>query len=398
VIPNRRSCDASSNVQVALTLLVALVLLACGRESAPAPKSRLASERLGVEEPEGKAPGWATEAGKSLAKGMQLGAAGRVQPATVADRAYETNEPVAIRRVVYRFGIDVPAAMREAHPPLLPTGGELHIDVSEERLRARFLGTAWPIDEGSELRLRSDAPGVYLYDGKGGRPLARNHLASWFLGDELVQFRRTALTIRRDPGPSAEGPADLVCALLAEWTGSPREETMRQCAGGALPLGFRFGIWVADLTAIVPMSVPRSQLRADAVGLPRGVHSSRVRPLRDAREIGKLAPMSPRKYPDLPPSPAGAPGSATLRVTNHGSARTLIVVSGVPVGWLQPEAAGEFSGFNPGHYRVGWMRPYGQFSLLPQPFAIPGALTLGLTPIEPQLDSPRSSDSPAATR
>jgi hypothetical protein len=288
--------------------------------------------------------------------------------------------------------------MREAHPPLLPTSGELHLDVGEDRLRARFLGTAWPIDDGTEVRLRADTPGVYLYDGAGGRPLPRNHLASWFLGDEVPHSRRTALTIRRDSGPSAEGPADMVCALLAEWTASPREETMRQCSGGALPLGFRFGIWVADITAIVPMSVPRSQLRADAVGLPRAFTSSRLRPLRDAREIAKLAPLSPRKYPELAPIEAGPPGSGSLRVTNHGAARTLVVVSGVPVGWLQPGAAGEFSGFNPGHYRVGWLRPYGQFALLPAPFVIPGELSLGMTPIEPQLDSPRSSDSPAATR
>jgi hypothetical protein len=377
-----------------LGLLV--VVVGCGREE-PEPKVRLASERLGADADE-KAPSWATEAGKSLAKGMQLGAAGHVQPATAADRTYESNEPVPIRRVVYRFGIDVPAGLREAHPPLLATSGELHLDVAEDRLRARFLGPAWPIDEGTELRLRSDMPGVYLFDGAGGRPLPRNHLASWFLGDEGAQFRRTPLIIRRDSGPTAEGPAELVCALLAEWTGAPREETMRQCSGGALPLGFRFGIWAADLTAIVPMSVPRSQLRADAVGLPRAFNAARVRPLRDAREIAKLAPLSARKYPELAPFEAGPPGSATLRVVNHGSTRALVVVSGVPIGWLQPEAAGEFSGFNPGYYRVAWLRPYAQSAPLPAPFLIPGELSFGLTPIEPQLDAPRSSDSPAATR
>ncbi|HKP62704.1 MAG TPA: hypothetical protein VJV78_38475 [Polyangiales bacterium] len=379
----------------ALWMSLIALLIACGPE-APPPRQKLASERLGPEQDE-KPPSWAIEAGKSLAKGMQLGAAGRVQPATAVDRAYDASETVPIRRVVYRFAIDVPAAMREAHPPLLPTSSELHIDVAEERLRARFVGT-WPVDEGSEVRLRADMPGVYLFDANGGRPLPRNHLASWFLGDEVAQFRRSPLIIRRDPGPSAEGPAELVCALLAEWTGAPREETMRQCSGGALPLGFRFGIWIADLTAIVPMSVPRSQLRADAVGLPRGaLNATRVRPLRDPRELAKIAPLQHAKYPDLPPI-EGAPGSATLHVVNHGSTRMLIVVSGVPVGWLQPEAAGDFSGFNPGHYRIGWLRPYAQYALLPTPFAIPGELSLGMSPAEPQLDSPRSSDSPEATR
>lgn len=383
----------------AAAVLLSLVLVAslgCGREEAAGPKPRLASERLGPE-PDEKAPSWATEAGKSLAKGLQLGAAGRVQPAIVPDRAYDSNEPVPIRRVVYRVSIWVPPGLREASPPLLPSSGELHLDVGAERLRARFLGSIWPIDEGSELRLRADTPGVYLYDAEGGRPLPRNHLASWFLGDEVSPFRRANSYIRRDLGPSVEGPADMVCALVAEWTAAPREELVRQCSGGALPLAFRFGIFVADLTAIVPMSVPRSQLRADAVGLPRAWTGSHVRPLRDAREIGKL---SPRKHPDLAPITPGPPGSATLHVINHGSARTLVVVAGVPIGWVQPGAATELSGFNPGYYRVGWVRPYAQFMLLPHPVAIPGELSLGPAPPldEPQLDSPRSSDSPEATR
>jgi hypothetical protein len=381
--------------RVAAGLLSVVAALGCGREQAAEPKPRLASERLGPA-PDEKAPSWATEAGKSLAKGLQLGAAGKVQPAIVPDRAYESSEPVPIRRVVYRVSISVPPGLREANPPLLPSSGELHLDLSENRLRARFLGSVWPIDEGSELRLRADTPGVYLYDGEGGRPLSRGQLASWFLGDEISPFRRGSLAIQRDTGPTVEGPAEMVCALLAEWTASPREETARQCAGGAVPLRFRFGIFRADLTAIVPMNVPRSQLRADAVGLPRAFTSSRVRLLRDAREIGKL---SPRKHPELAPIPAGPPGSASLRATNHGATRTLVVVAGVPIAWLQPGAAAELVGFDPGYYRVGWVRPYAQFMLLPEPVAIPGELSLGMgTPIEPQLDSPRSSDSPEATR
>ena len=374
--------------------------LSCGRdtERSPAERQKLAIDRLAADAPDERAPSWATEAGKSLAKGSQLGAAGRVQPATAPDRAYDSNEPVAIRRVVYRFAIDLPAALREPHPPLLPTSGELQVDVAEDRLRARFTGPAWPIDEGSEIRLRADVPGVYLFDGQGGRPLPKNHLASWFLGDEIPLFRRTPLTIRRDSGPTAEGPAELVCALLAEWTASPREETVRQCSGGALPLGFRFGVWAADITAIVPMTVPRSQLRADAANPPRSLVSARQRPLLDARELGKLAPLSPRKNPDLPALDAGPPGSGVLRVQNPGETRVLVVLSGVPIGWLQPGAAGEFSGLNPGHYRLSWVRPYGEYRALPAPFAIPGELTLGVTPIEPQLDLPRSSDSPEAAR
>lgn len=385
--------------RLAAALALSAVLLSCGRDREAAQRPKLASDRLGESAPDERAPSWATEAGKSLAKGMQLGAADRVQPAPAPDRAYESNEPVAVRRVVYRFAIDLPAVLREPHPPLLPSRGELQIDVTDDRLRARFLGSTWPVDEGSELRMRVDVPGVYLFDGQGGRPLPKNHLASWFLGDEIPPFRRTPLTIRRDPGPSVEGPAELVCALLAEWTASPHEDTARQCSGGALPLGFRFGIWAADLTAIVPMSLPRSALRADAGNPPRTLVSAHQRSLLDAHEISKLAPLPARKNPDLPPPPSGPPGSGVLRVSNPGATRALVVVAGVPIGWLQPGAAGEFGGFNPGYYRLAWIRPYGDYRALPAPFAIPGELALGVTPLPAQLDlPPRSSDSPEAAR
>src|SRR5262249_39123587 len=156
----------------------------------------------------------------------------------------------------------------------LPSPGELHIDVSEDRLRARFTGAAWPIDDGSEVRLRADTPGVYLFDGSGGRPLGPGHLGSWFMGDEGAQFSRVPITLRLDPGPIAEGPSELIGALLAEWTGQPRGELERQCGGGMVPQGFRFGAWIADLTAIVPMTLPRSVLRADAANPPRTITSA----------------------------------------------------------------------------------------------------------------------------
>jgi hypothetical protein len=345
-----------------------------------------------------RAPSWATEVGKSLARGLQLGAANRVTPATVSDRQFDSAEPVSVRRLVYRATIELPQGLRVAHSPVLPSPSELHLDVGIDRLRGRFVGPSWPVDDGSEVRLRADVPGVYMFDGAGGRPLAPGHLASWFNGDEGEQFARQPVRLRAEPGPSAEGPSELVCALIAEWTAQPRQALENSCAGGVLMQKFQFGIWSFDLTAIVPMTVPRSQIRADAVSLPRPLAGARGRNLLETRDIERLAPISQRQAGNntgstgLAPIDAGPPGSGVLRAENRGQTRMLVVVQGVPLAWLQPRAAMEFSGFTPGYYRVSGLRPYAQTAFAPAPMVIPGELLVGLAMEVAQPESARPSD------
>lgn len=374
-------------------------LLGACRE--PIPKPELASTApppLAAEDE--RAPSWATEVGKSLAGGWQLGAANRVAPATASDKQFDSDEPVTVRRLVYRATIEVPPGVRAAHAPVLPSPSELHLDVAIDRLRGRFVGPSWPVDEGAEIRMRTDVPGVYMFDGLGGRPIAPGHLASWFNGDEGEQLPRQPVRMRADPGPSAEGPAELVCSLIAEWTAQPRQALESWCANGTLIQKFGFGVWNFDLTAIVPMTLPRSQLRADAVSLPRPLRNARHQALLDTRDIERLQPIVVKPNPNnatapvLPPIDAGPPGSGVLRAQNRGLTRMLLVVQGVPLAWLQPKAAVEFSGFTPGYYRVSAVRPYAANAAIPNPMVIPGEYQVGAIQ-EPQPQAARPDLPPA---
>ena len=373
----------------------ALGLLACGESSSPLQKTPLAHAPIEADPEAERAPSWATEAGKSLERGLLPGGGPRVAPATVGDRGFASNEEVPVRRLVYRVSIVVPDTLHAPHPPLLPSPAEIHMDVGIDRLRARFQGAAWPVDEGSEVRLRADVPGVYVFDGAGGRPLAPGHLASWFAGDEAHPIPRQHAEIRRDPGPLLEGPAELVCALIAEWTSTPRDWLEPQCSGGAIPLAFRFGMWSLDVTAIVPMTMHRVQLRADNADPPRSLASAQIRTLLSQRDIGRLPPLSPRT-PGLPVLDGGLPSGGGLMVRNRGRTRMLLVVQGVPLAWLQPGAAIEYSGFSPGFYRVAALRADADDVAMPLPTLIPGDFEIGLRD-DVQLE-PRPSTSPDAAR
>jgi hypothetical protein len=334
----------------------------------------------------------------------------KIAPPTIGDSEYASREPVSVRRIVYRFTLIVPAAMKSGRPPVAVPAGELHIDATEQRLRARFIGPGWPIDEGSEVRLRVDAPGAYLFDGEGGRPLPPGQLASWFLGGSGLRARGD-LQMRYDYGGAPnEGPGDMLCALLAEWTQNSREETQPRCAG-AIPPGFRFGAWQADLTALVPISLPRSDLRADAANPPAPLPTSDTRDLLEAEELGRIAPtpLKPSDEANLPPA---AVSGKTLRIENRTPARLCVIVQGIPIGWIKPDVVGDFAGLAPGVYRVAAQRSSGLVVLPPTLMRIPGEVRLGrevgagaacsgggcrANELEPQLGA-SSADSPAAAR
>jgi hypothetical protein len=389
-------------VELIAWMCVFVGLLAACREETKLPElAAHAPPPLAAEDE--RAPSWATEAGKSLAQGLQLGAANRVAPATASDRQFDSDEPVTVRRLVYRATIELPPGVRAPHAPVLPSPSELHLDVAVDRLRGRFVGPSWPVEEGSEIRMRADVPGAYIFDGRGGRPLGPGHLASWFNGDEGEQFPRQPVRMRAEAGPSADGPSELVCALISEWSAQPRQALEAWCANGTLIQRFGFGVWNFDLTAIVPMTMPRSQLRADAVNLPRPLMNARPRALLETRDVERLQPIVVRpnanatganaNAPALAPIDAGPPGSGVLRAENRGLTRMLLVVQGVPLAWLQPRAAMEFSGFTPGYYRVSGVRPYAQNAATPNPMVIPGEFVVGLVadavqPEAAKLDAP----------
>jgi hypothetical protein len=301
-----------------------------------------------------------------------------VQPPIMADPAYDSDEIVPARHLVYRVSFVVPPALRGRREAMLPPSGELHIDVSADRLRARFLGPGWPLEEGTELRLRSDMPGTYLFDGKGGRSLGPGQLASWFQGHEAGRAR-TYVYIRREPGLHDSGPGDLLCALLAEWSGQPREDLAPRCQGAAMPPGFRIGLWTAELTAIVPIKSPRRKLRADAGDPPEAVAYMPGRPMLDPGELVHLAPLRVRvdKLDPERTRPVDPNQPGIVQVDNRADARVVVVVQGVPVGWVAEHERVSLEGFTPGHYRVGAVRPLGQPAMTPTLLRIPGALRFG---------------------
>lgn len=205
-----------------------------------------------------------------------------IEPASHGDDDYANDEPVVARRYVYRVRMIVPAGLGDTSARVTVPAAELYIDVSHERLRARFVGNGWPVGAGSEVRLRRDRPGVYVFDGEGGRPLEPGQLSTWFEGGPVTR-RGPPLRVfatyghpRRQPPPDdEEDPGELVCALLAELASESREPVIRRCELGA-PHLWRLGFWHAERTASVRIELARSSLRADERNPPPPRRSGRA--------------------------------------------------------------------------------------------------------------------------
>lgn len=297
-----------------------------------------------------------------------------VQPAAHGDGEYASEEPVEAARFVYRVRMIVPAGLGSGADRITLPAAELFVDVSRDRLRARFAGTGWPVPAGSEVRLRRDRPGVYLFDGHGGRPLEPGELASWFEGGAVTR-RGPPLRVvahygrprrRRAPEVEEEAPGELICALLAEWAGEERESHMRRCERGA-PQLWRLGFWRGEQTAGVPLDVPRSALRADEQDPPEPIGTENSRAFLEPEALSRIRPEGPP--PEEPEE--GAPPQG-LRVVNDGATRIIVAVQGVAVGWVDPGAEGWFVGLEPGTYDVGTIRPLGAVVQRGRPVAVPG--------------------------
>ncbi len=300
-----------------------------------------------------------------------------VAPAAAVDVAYDTDDPVDVRRFVYRVALDVPSVLGERGGEVETAAAELYVDVSEERVRARFAGPGWPVAGGSEVRLRGDSPGAYVFDERGGRPLVPGELAAWFEGGP--PRAGPILVVRRDPalrGGVDPGPGMLVCALLAEWSGEARENVMRRCATGA-PLGFRVGYWRGERMADVTVQSPRREIRADHVDPPELPARATTRAFLEPSALAHLAPR--RVSRDLEASPSdgrGPPPEQGLVLVNESEARIVVVVDGVAVGAVDALESGVLEDVPSGGHEIAAMRPLGAVVMRPRELLLPARTIL----------------------
>lgn len=289
-----------------------------------------------------------------------------LEPAAGPDTLYASDEPVVARRYVYRVRLSIPSILGEA-ADLTTAAAELYLDVSAERVRARFVGNGWPIEPGAEVRLRGDSPGAYLFSADGGRPLLPGELARWFEGGP----RRPGppLSIRRDLTASSGAPAGaLVCAFLAEWAGEGRDSAARRCDGRA-PLGFRVGLWRGERTADVEVELPRRALRADEVEPPAPIPRLTSYAFFEPSSLAHITRSSARGEEIEAPSDE-APDEG-FEFVNQTATRVIVTLEGVPIGWVAPTSTGHFLGMAPALYGVGAMRPMGSIALRPRLIHVP---------------------------
>lgn len=290
-----------------------------------------------------------------------------VRPAVMSDASEGSDALVTARRLVYRVGFVVPPGYRHPAASLIPSAAELEVDVSRDRLRARFVGNGWPLPRGVELRLRADLPGVYVFDAEGGRSLGPGELASWFEG--RTSGSRSRVRVRREASTETSGPSEPMCLLLAEWTAQPREDLVRRCSEGSIPPAFGFGPWRGELTAMVPMQLPRRALRADHVDPPESFAPATGGTMLGSEELRGLAS-----------SAAGPASHGTLEVVNHAESRVIVFVAGTPVAWVDAGARTTIERLPVGTHRVGALRPLGIAQATPRATTVPGTFTLGRPP------------------
>ncbi len=297
--------------------------------------------------------------------------AGTIEPAAGRDSLYDSDEPVVARRYVYRVRLAIPSVLGEAAD--LPTpAAELYLDVSSERVRARFVGNGWPIEPGAEVRLRGDSPGAYLFSAEGGRPLLPGELATWFEGGE----RRPgpALSIRRDlTAQSGDTSGALVCAFIAEWAGEHREGVDRRCDGHA-PTGFRVGLWRGERTADVEVELPRRALRADEVEPPASIPRATSHAFFEPSSLAHVTRSNVRGE-EHEARAADGPAEG-FEFINETATRVIVTMEGIPIGWVAPTSRGHFIGMAPAVYGIGALRPMGSIALRPRLIEVPTRTTL----------------------
>jgi hypothetical protein len=292
---------------------------ACSAEPASRSKPSIPAE---VPERVEKPLNWASEI-QFMGTRPNRKPANQIDRALMPDPEYDSHQLETIRRAVYRVSFRTPNLFREKKSNLIAPAGELYIDVAHERLRARFVGPGWPVEEGTEVRLRRDALGVYIFDRNGGQQLGPGKMASWFVGQKRGLSRSSA-RIRRERTPGGERPGELICALLAEWTAQEREILMRRCSAESIPSAFGFGPWKAELTASVPMEIERRKLRADEKEPPATIEVNDSHTFMDPAEYAQVIPYQRYKNSELSDT------DGSLQFVNHTSTKVIVILEGIP--------------------------------------------------------------------
>ncbi|MFT5355939.1 MAG: hypothetical protein ACI9KE_003160 [Polyangiales bacterium] len=290
-------------------------------------------------------------------------------PAFVDDPEYARGERVPSRRVVYRVSLRVPRNLGGGHSRIPPLHAELYIDVSQDRLRARFVGPGWPLPDGSEVRIRRNQPGVYVFDGAGGRPLGPGQLARWFEGGRLR--REASLRVSSPPENEQIGPGALVCRFIAEWSHTSPDALERRCGAGGTPPSFRVGLWRATRTADVYVELPRTALRADHEDAPLPPAAETGRTFLAFAQFARLRTVrGARGEPE-----DDAPERGVV-IMNTSEARMVVTIGGTPVGWIDAGAEYHFEDVEPGSYAIGAMRPLGLQTAQKRTRTVPGRVRL----------------------
>jgi hypothetical protein len=286
--------------------------------------------------------------------------------ASYPDEEYASDELVEAVRFVYRVEIRSPPYFGRLPPAAPRMSAELLIDATPDRLRATFAGPGWPLSAGSQVRLRADRDGTYVFDDRGGRPYARGLLSEWFQNGTVENKHKPYLGIQPPLSREATRVGTLVCAFLAEWTGRGRENHAWRCERGS-PARFLFGPWVAERTAELPVQLPRSSLRADEADPPNDIESARSGMLIPTHLVSRLAPSHERTI--------GTEGTG-LYVKNELDGRIIIVAGGIPIGWVDPGEGIEFTDLHPGTHFIGGMRPLGTTAWAPRYVAVPATVVM----------------------
>lgn len=279
-----------------------------------------------------------------------------IEPALHRDEFVSGGE-VRVRRIIYQVNPVVTWALGYGNTELLAPTGEIVLDISGSRLRARFQGTGLAADDGSEIRLRADEHGTYVFDGRGGRSVGTGQLAAWYQdgpGARGVEFKL------RQAVPDDAHTIELVCRFFGEWAGASIASVRRACGSLGLPTKFRFGPYRIDRTAETVVYLPETALRSDEREPPRGLRHESVVQFFEPRALARLAPT----IDDVPerrlrPGEVRPTVDEGMTVENRTGARVLVTIDGVALGWLDPSETTHFSGMPPGGYWVGAMFPLG---------------------------------------
>jgi hypothetical protein len=291
-------------------------------------------------------------------------AAYTVRVARRPDDEYIDRTPVPARRIVYRMRLQVHGALADPPPGTPRAGAELAIDTTGDRLRARFLGDTWTLQPGAEVRVRRGAPGTYVFDATGGRPIGPGELSAWFVGES--GGRDPFVRVRGPRSPNI-GPAPMVCRLLAEWGNTTYSSISSRCRDGAPPW-FRIGLWFGTLSADVTMDLPASSLRADERDPPHREAPVEGRTILSEMMRVRLWPATTSTFdPGPTPRELGA-----LTVRNATERRMLVIVDAVAVAWVEAGATWVVHGIPVGLHHVGGQRPFGHRAITPVDVIVPG--------------------------